>query len=108
MVEILMKVLMGIFESPTAMSVIAGVLVWLLRAILKDRWEKMESTLEAAVGAAASLVDDIAKKTDTKVDDQVALFLKAFKDYLAAHGHEPSPAQLAKAEAVFKAMKGHS
>ena len=107
MSQAIIAILKTVIGSPAALSVLAGVLVWLLRTILKDRWTRVENILESGTEVAYNVVQSFAPATPNTVDDQVAQFLKSFHDYLVAHGHEATPAQDAKAVAVFKAMSGH-
>jgi hypothetical protein len=101
-----LEMLLKVLASPEALAVVFGVLVFLGRALLKDKWEKAERILENAVSAAYLAVSEIAPKTSNTVDDQVAIFLKSFRDYLLANNVKPTPAAEERALAVFKAMKG--
>lgn len=108
MVDSIVKVIVEVLSSPVAVSVIVGVVMFFVRSLLKEKSAAVEAVMAKAVDVAYALVSEVAPKTETKVDDQIVVFLKAFKDYFAAHGMTPTPAQLDKAQAMFKAMAGHS
>lgn len=103
MVEAIIAALGG----PGGIGVIVGsVLLFFFRAIFKDRAEAKERLFKTAVEVAYNVVNDIASRTDNKVDDKVALGLKALKDFMALNGQPVSPVDEEKAKLLFQAMHG--
>lgn len=103
MVEAIIAALGG----PAGVGVIVGsVLLFFFRAIFKDRADAKEKLFKTAVEVAYNVVNDIAARTDNKVDDKVALGLKALKDFMALNGQSVSAVDEEKAKLLFQAMHG--
>ena len=103
MVEAIIAALGG----PAGIGVIVGsVLLFFFRAIFKDRAEAKEKLFKTAVEVAYNVVNDIAARTDNKVDDKVALGLKALKDFMALNGQSVSAVDEEKAKLLFQEMNG--
>jgi hypothetical protein len=81
------------------------VFLMVLRFVVKAR--KYEGVFRAGVPVAYAIVNDISKRTPNKVDDKVALVLKALNDWMLAHGQpELKPVDVEKAKLLFSAMHG--
>ena len=103
MVEAIIAALGG----PAGIGVIVGsVLLFFFRAIFKDKAEAKEKLFKTAVEVAYNVVNDIAARTNNKVDDKVALGLKALKDFMALNGQSVSAVDEEKAKLLFQAMHG--
>jgi hypothetical protein len=88
------------------LPLLASGLGFLLKSIMKDKYDARVELFEKATQVAYNIVNDIAKRTPSDVDDKVALGLKALHDYFATHGATPTPAEVTKAQLVFQAMNG--
>lgn len=103
MVDLIVAVLGG----PTGIGVLIGsILLFFFRAIFKDRAEAKEKLFKTGVEVAYNIVNDIAARTDNKIDDKVALGLKALKDFMSLNGQAVSPVDEEKAKLLFQAMHG--
>lgn len=87
-------------------TVVGTALLFLFRAIWKDQAERKEAMFKLGVEIAYSIVNEIAKRTQTKVDDKVALGLDALRQYLATQGQKLTPADEDRARLTFQAMHG--
>jgi hypothetical protein len=106
MVDIIVKLLVSWLTKPEAMSIIVGVIMFFVKSLLKDKYEKNEAVFEKAVDVAFNMVNDMAKRTDNKIDDKVAEGLAALQAYLKSHGQDATTAQLERAKLLFSAMNG--
>lgn len=103
MVEAIIAALGG----PAGLGALVGaVLLFFFRAIFKDRAEAKEKLFKTGVEVAYNIVNDIAARTQNKVDDKIALGLKALKDFMALNGQSVSPVDEEKAKLLFQAMHG--
>jgi hypothetical protein len=89
------------------MALVATVIASVIRGIFKDRADAAEKMFQMSVEVAFNLVNDVAKRTDNKLDDKVALGLQFLHDYYASQGMpEPTPAQIERAKLLFSALNG--
>lgn len=103
MVEAIIAALGG----PAGLGAIVGsILLFFFRAVFKDRAEAKERLFKTAVEVAYNVVNDISARTDNKVDDKVALGLKALRDFMSLNGQSVSPVDEEKAKLLFQAMHG--
>lgn len=87
-------------------SILLPALGFLFRALFKDRADKAASNFSLGVQLAYSVVNEIAMRTDNKIDDKAALALKVLRDFLVAGGGKLDAAGEAKARILFQAMHG--
>lgn len=87
-------------------GILAAALVALLRTIWKDQAARKEAMFKVGVEVAYHIVNEIAKRTETKIDDKVALGLDALRQYLATQGETLAPADADRAKMIFQAMHG--
>ncbi len=95
--------------EPLSLSVIVGLVatVGLTLARLLIKSKQWESIFRAGVPIAFNIVNDIAARTDNKIDDKVALGLGALNDWLRANGQsEMKPVDVEKAKLLFSALHG--
>lgn len=103
MVETIIAVLGG----PAGIGAILGaVILYIFRNLWKENLDRKEALFKTGVEIAFNVVNDIASRTENKVDDKVALGLKALKDYLALNGQKLSTTDEEKAKILFQAMNG--
>ena len=87
----------------SVLALVAGAVV---RAIFKDKQDKANALFQTAVDVAYNVVNDIAKRTDSKIDDKVALGLQVLRDFYALHNKDVSDLDIEKAKMLFQAMHG--
>lgn len=87
-------------------ALLSVVLPLVMRLFFKDRAEAAEKLFAMGVEVAYNMVNDLAARTENKVDDKVALGLKFLNDFYAANGKKPSVVDEAKAKLLFAAMHG--
>jgi hypothetical protein len=103
MVEAIIAVLGG----PGGVGALLGaVLLFFFRAVFKDKADAKEKLFKTGVEVAYNIVNDVAARTQNKVDDKIALGLKALKDFMALNGQSVSPVDEEKAKLLFQAMHG--
>lgn len=92
------------------LAIISALVVPLLVALAGKFWGDKKAarleTIKGAIGIAYNVVNEVAAMTTTKIDDKVALALKAFRDALWAQGITPTPREEELAKLGFKAMHG--
>jgi hypothetical protein len=101
-----LKVVLEVLFRPESLSILMAALMFLAKAILKDRYDEKAAMFEKAVDVAFNVVNNVAKLTPNKIDDKVALGLKALSEYFKTHGKSASPAELERAKLLFQAMNG--
>lgn len=84
--------------------VVVGLVVKLLRSIWKEKSAAREQLLMMGIEIAYACVSEIAKRTQTKVDDKVAKALEYLRDWMRAGGQELKPVDEVKARQLFQAM----
>ncbi|NNB89930.1 hypothetical protein HRD49_03670 [Corallococcus exiguus] len=103
-------ILASIFTSPDVLAVLAVLIVGggikLARAIWKDRAEERLRSIGNAISTAYYTVNELALRTENKIDDKVAEALRVFREQLAAKGYVPNEKDLAQAKAQWTAMHG--
>lgn len=82
------------------------VLVALGRLILKDRYEKIEEIVTWAIDVGYYVTDEVARKTETKIDDKIAFALGEFRKALASRGLSSNPGLEERAKLAFTAKHG--
>lgn len=105
----MIPLLIPLVTSPAFLSVLGAVITFIVG---KFGWNKIQlALLEKAVTEGIPYaywgVNEIARRTDNKIDDKVAEGLRILKEFLAAKGHDPekvTPEQLKRAELVFNAL----
>jgi len=110
----------NIFSDDTVILIgtTVGVLLFTVLAVLKARASndqnrqaelaRVESVIDKGIPIAFNVVQEIARLTPNKVDDKVALGLKALADYAATHGVTPTEDHEDRAKLVFQAMHAES
>lgn len=99
---------MDILLSEEALKLLGGLLAALVAFVIR-KWLKgsvKEKILMAGIEVAYLMVSELAKRTETKVDDKVALALQYLREWLGTHGEELKPVDEAKAKMLFTAMHG--
>ena len=84
--------------------VVAAVVGMVLRSIWKDQAARKAQLLEFGIEIAYACVSEVAKRTQTKIDDKIALGLDYLRKWLSANGQELQPVDEAKAKLLFQAM----
>jgi hypothetical protein len=90
--------------SPIVVSLIVAACMAVVKAVANSKAALVEAIMAKAVEVAYGALSQIAPNTPNKIDDQVVIFLKAFKEYFESHGLLVTPAVEAKAVAAFKAL----
>lgn len=108
--SVLGGILASILTNPDVLAVLAallvGGLITLARAIWKDKAEERLRSIGNAISVAYYTVNELALRTETKIDDKVAEALRVFREQLAAKGYVPNETDLEQAKAQWTAMHG--
>ena len=104
--DLVVKFIVGWLSKPESLSIIVGIVMFFVKSLMKDKYDKNEAIFAKAVDVAFNVVNDLSKRTDNKVDDKVAEGLAALKAYLASHGQDATSQQLERAKLLFQAMNG--
>jgi|GEM_PF-5145598 len=103
-------ILVGILTNPDVLVLVAGFavagVIALARTIWKDKAEERLRTFGNAVNIAYYTINDLALRTENKVDDKVAEALRVFREHLATKGYVPTSSEEAQAKAAWTAMHG--
>ena len=84
--------------------IVAGLVAMVLRSIFKEQAAQKEQLLSLGIEIAYACVAEVAKRTENKVDDKIALGLGYLKSWLNANGQELKPVDEVKAKLLFQAM----
>lgn len=87
-------------------TVLVPALAALVRLWLKDKDAERAQMLRWAVDVAYNVTNEVAKHTETKVDDKVAHALGVFREALAVSGASPTAEEEKAAQLAWKAMHG--
>lgn len=90
----------------TVVSVAGAALLFLLRLIFKDRAGQAETNFQLGVNIAYQIVNEVATRTENKIDDKVAVALGYLRDFLSTKGQSLTPADEQRAKLLFQAMHG--
>lgn len=102
--EMLAKLIDAGGELFTIALLLLGMLAVRKWALKGERARLIAMGVEFAYGA----VNELARRTATRIDDKAAEGLKKLAAYLAAQGAEPpTPEEVAQARAAFEARHGH-
>ena len=104
MLESIKKLLLEGVVSPVVVSLIVAGCMYAIRALAKSKSALVEAIMAKAVEVAYNALSQVAPNTPNKIDDEVVVFLKAFKEYFESHGLLVTPAVEAKAVAAFKEL----
>lgn len=104
MLEEIKKALLEGVVSPAVVSLIVAGCMYAIRALSKSKAALVEAIMAKAVEVAYNALSQIAPNTPNKVDDEVVVFLAAFKKYFEEHGLIVTPAVEAKAISAFKSL----
>ena len=88
------------------LPLLAAGLAFFLKSLFGDRANKAQSNFAWGVKLAYLCVAEISARTETKVDDKVALGLGFLRSFLEGKGQELTPADVAQARLLFQAMHG--
>ncbi|NTX09046.1 hypothetical protein [Myxococcus sp. CA040A] len=103
-------ILLSILTSPDVLVLVGGLIVGggiaLARIIWKDKAEERLRSIGNAINIAYYTINDLALRTENKVDDKVAEALRVFREHLAAKGYVPTSPEEAQAKATWTAMHG--
>lgn len=102
----MVALLMSLLTNPAVVgSLVTGVgsLAWYL---VSKRTAAAQNRFTLAASLASQVLNDVAKRTDTKLDDQLAVFVGEIARSLEAQGKEMKPADVDKAKELFRAMHG--
>jgi hypothetical protein len=104
----ILQPLLSLLLSPAFLAtlgpVVAGVIGMIVRKLFKDQAARKQELLRAGVEIAYACVTEVAKRTQNKVDDKVAMALGYLKDWLNANGEQLKPVDETKAKLLFQAM----
>lgn len=98
------------FFSDDVVQSIAGVVAvavftalgkWVKDAVKRA---KVEDLVEQGIPIAFWAVNEVAKRTENKIDDKVALGLKKLEEYLATHKVELKDEHASRAKLLFDAL----
>lgn len=90
----------------TVVGFAVPVLVGVMRQWWKDRADVRMERIRWAAGLAYNVTNEVAKFTETKVDDKVAYALGVFVQALGKAGIKPTDAEVAMAKLQWQAMHG--
>jgi hypothetical protein len=85
-------------------SIIGGLVLFLVRTVWKEKADLKAKLFDIGVRVAYQVVNEVASRTENKIDDKIALGLKYLADYLSAHGLELTTQDETKAKLLFQAM----
>jgi hypothetical protein len=105
MLESIKELLMDGVTSPVVVSLVVGGIMALIHSLVKGKAALVDAIMAKAVEMGVEVLSRTAPNTENKIDDEVLVFLKAFKAYFEAHGLIATPKVEAKALEMFKALK---
>ena len=85
-------------------AVAAGLFVHLAKAIWDINTERRMKMIQQAIAVAYGVTNEVAKFTDTKVDDKIAFALGELKKQLEARGVSMTPDVITQAKGAWAAM----
>lgn len=90
-------------------TILATLIVAVWRMLKKDKQAEVDQTLKLfhqGVAVAYNVVNNLASKTENKIDDKVALALLELEKFLAPFDIELTPELKERAKQLFNAMHG--
>lgn len=86
--------------------IFATVLSALLGLFIRNAAKKAvaEKIIDAAIPVAYQVVNEIARRTENKIDDKIALGLKVLAEFASTKGVQVTEAQKTRAALVFQAL----
>lgn len=95
--------------TPEVLDLVAGIVAAAISALLGllfrgARKAAAEKVVDFAIPIAFHVVEEIARRTENKIDDKVALGLQKLSEITRTKGVEPTAAHLERAKLVFQAM----
>lgn len=104
----ILSAIVALLSSPEVLGLLTVVVLPLVLKVLRGIWKEKSDAREQMLGLgieiAYACVTEVAKRTDNKIDDKVAMALGFLKDWLSANGEEIKPVDEAKARLLFQAM----
>ena len=104
----ILQSLLAVLLTPEVLAIlgplVVGLVLKILRGIWKEKAADREKLVSFGIEIAYACVAEVAKRTQNKVDDKVAMGLDYLRKWLNANGEELRPVDEEKAKLLFQAM----